>query len=240
MDDSHRKLYDDLYLKAKQKAQGLAKTNKATLRLSMLELISSLREASAAPENLGYTGISGKMDSIIKIAKKFQQENRKLIIYPLYITEARTIQEELLSNGIKTLRLYSSDPNATPKTLSHDKREEIIEQFQEDPSITVLDASLELISEGLTLVEASGIIRPNRPWKATLDLQGLSRVIRPGQTREVDVYDLVYQDSIDLYVEELLNRKIAATKSFLDRNFSKDSAGATIDMFQLGELLFSE
>ncbi len=239
LEPNHRKLYDDIYQKAKLEAKTLV-GNKAALRLSMLELITKLRQASSSPESIGYTNTSSKLDSIIKIANKFKSEDRKLIIYPLYIDEARTIHQELLAKGIKSLRLYASDPCETPKTLTHDKREDIIERFQDDPSVTCLVASLELISEGLTLVEASGIIRASRPWKATLDMQGLSRVIRPGQTKTVDVYDLVNDSTIDLYVEELLNRKISATSSFMDRDFSKETAGSTIDIFQLGELLFSE
>lgn len=238
MDVKQEKLYKDLVHSLKGEAKIALK---GVNRAPMLELITKLRIASSCPEALGFMSNTSKLVTIGQIAKEFQKAKRKLLIYPIYIEEARTIYNYLLTQGIKTVRLYSSDPAATPRTLSAMARENVIEKFQEDEDITCMVASLELISEGLTLTEASGIIRPTRPWKATLDMQGVSRVVRPGQVHPwVDIYDLVNLNTIDLYVEELLGRKIKATTSFMDREFNVPDSKVTIDMFELGELVFEQ
>jgi hypothetical protein len=242
MDLDQQVFYDSLHLSGKRQLENMVFKggNKAAQRKNMLELITNLRLASSAPTALDYSGPIAKIDAIITIAEKFKAEGRKLLIYTNFIEEGRIIHQKLNAAGIVTARLYASDPTVKPKMMSQAAREEVLEYFQEDPNVVCLVASLELVSEGLTLTEASGIVRPSRPWRAALDWQGLARAIRPGQVHtHVDVYDLVNDGTIDIYIEQLLNAKITATSAFIDRDFSKqdDLQNASLDPFELAEML---
>lgn len=243
MDVKQQMFYDSLHITGKRHMNSIltASGSKALQRKNMLELITNLRLASNAPGALDYVGPPiAKLEVILDIAKKFKQEGRKLLIYTNFIEEGREVAKYLNQQHIKTVRLYANDNNSSPKTLKQSQREEILEQFQEDPEVICLVASLELVSEGLTLTEASGIIRPSRPWRAALDWQGLARAIRPGQVHtHVDVYDLVNDGSIDIYIEQLLNAKIKATQAFIDRDFSNQDELNTnsLDPFELAEML---
>lgn len=239
MDIKQQMFYDSLHLAGKRQLTKSFGT-RAVQRKNMLELITNLRLASNAPQALDYSGPDiAKLKTILDIAQSFKQQKRKLLIYPNFIEEGRAIFNYLQQNGINSLRLYAQDKAVTPRTLSPTQRDEILEQFQEDESVVCLVASLELVSEGLTLTEASGIIRPSRPWRAALDWQGLARAIRPGQVHtHVDVYDLVNSGTIDIYMEQLLNAKITATQAFIDRDFSKqDQSNSNLDPFELAEML---
>jgi SNF2 family DNA or RNA helicase len=87
-------------------------------------------------------------------------------------------------------------------------RKQAIRAFQAG-EIDVLAASLNTISEGLTLHQggADQVIFVERSWTPSKNEQALRRLHRIGQTRPVTAIDLVTPNSIDMHILKVLREK---------------------------------
>jgi SNF2 family DNA or RNA helicase len=85
-------------------------------------------------------------------------------------------------------------------------RHSVIREFQEG-RLDVLCATIDTISEGLTLNVADQVIKVERSWRPSRNEQVIRRIHRIGQTRPVTSIDLVTRDSVDERVIEVLAGK---------------------------------
>jgi SNF2 family DNA or RNA helicase len=81
-----------------------------------------------------------------------------------------------------------------------------VRAFQ-DGKVPVLCATIDTISEGLTLNAADQVIRVERSWRPSRNEQVIRRIHRIGQDRPVTAIDLVTRGSADERVLELLASK---------------------------------
>lgn len=216
--------------------------SKAKLRQNMLTLMNGLRLASVAPWALGYSEIhTGMTRTIVEIVKRHAAEGRKGLIGTSFIEESRYIFEALKKSGVNGVRLYATDDRAAKRTMSADQREESIEVFQEDPDCKFLISNKELVAEGLNLAEtASYTISCSHGYRANVESQWLARVVRPGQVwSHVDAYTLLNSGTVDIYIYELLQAKLAATAGLIDLDFSisAEDLSNAIDPIVLAEML---
>lgn len=239
--------YQDCYQEGMQAVrESLRQHTGAKLRMNMLSLMNQLRLASSAPWSQGYTGKStALLDALVAIVKKHAAEGRKGLIGTTFIEESRVLHEALHQAGLKGVRLYASDPALSRnRTLSAATREELLEVFQEDPDCVYLIANKELVAEGLNLAEtASYTVSCSSGYRPYVETQWLHRVVRPGQNHpHVDAYTLLNSGTIDLYIDQLLQRKLAATAAMVDLDFSlqQDQASLMLDPVDLAVMLLNE
>jgi hypothetical protein len=90
----------------------------------------------------------------------------------------------------------------------HGQRQHLIRSFQSG-NLDVLCASIELISEGMTLHQggADMVIRVERSWRPSKNEQVIRRLHRLGQKRPVTAIDLVSRKTVDERVLALLMMK---------------------------------
>ena len=88
--------------------------------------------------------------------------------------------------------------------------------------IDVLCATIDTISEGLTLNAADQVIRVERSWRPSRNEQVIRRIHRIGQTRPVSVIDLVTRGTADERVLELLALKTDSQMKALGRTELKE------------------
>lgn len=221
---------------------------------SVLAKIGILRMASTCPWALDLDPVrnqtiptedTAKLIRLVEIVSQAKAEGRKTIVFTSFIPTGYRIMQTLKKAGIGAVRVYATDPKETPKLLSNNAREDRIEFFQEaDVDETcVLVANLALVSEGLTLTEASVIINFDHSWRALLRSQGLSRVVRPGQLwPHVDVYELIHTGTVDQYVWSMVKAKELANKALIDRDlgdsFSTNNSNlSNLDSLELAKLI---
>ncbi len=96
------------------------------------------------------------------------------------------------------------------------EREEGIDRFKSDDSVTAFVASSRIASEGLTLTEANNVIFLNRWWNPSSNSQARDRVVRIGQERPVTIYNLYCSGTIEERVSEILNEKEGLYSQVLD------------------------
>lgn len=239
--------YQDSYREGMKAVRESLKTQTgAKLRMNMLSLMNQLRLASSAPWSQGYRGQSTALvDSLVAIVRKHAAEGRKGLIGTTFIEESRVLHHALQKAGLKGVRLYASDPELSRnRTLSAAAREELLEQFQEDADCVYLIANKELVAEGLNLAEtASYTVSCSSGYRPYVETQWLHRVVRPGQVHtHVDAYTLMNAGTIDLYIDQLLQRKLAATAAMVDLDFSlqDDQSSMMLDPIDLAVMLLNE
>lgn len=213
-------------------------------RNNVLTLLNELRLGSSAPWELGYLEpTTALIDNAIAIVRQHQAEGRKGLIGTTFVKESRYIHEALARAGFKGVRLYATDDGLAKKTLKPDDREALIEQFVDEPDCAYLIATKELVAEGLNLAEtASYSISCSHGWRSNIEDQWRARIERPGQVwPHVDAYTLLNDETVDLYIYQMLMAKSAASSGLIDLDFSAegDHLAGAIDPYELAERLSS-
>ncbi|KAL5338555.1 SNF2 family N-terminal domain-containing protein [Aspergillus crustosus] len=91
--------------------------------------------------------------------------------------------------------------------LSIRTRHKNLEDFKTDSDITILIVSLHTGGTGLDMTVAHKCILVDLWWNEAIQYQAFCRLLRHGQTQNVECVKLVVQDSIDSYMLELQSRK---------------------------------
>ena len=94
----------------------------------------------------------------------------------------RILERFLDEWGIKVLQLDGSTPT--------DQRQQLVDQFNSSPVITVLLLSM-AGSSGINLTKPDTVIFSDHDWNPANDPQALDRAYRVGQKKDVTVYRLV-------------------------------------------------
>jgi TATA-binding protein-associated factor len=113
------------------------------------------------------------------------------------------VQNELFGvemPGVTFRRLDGSVPTAN--------RHDLVVEFNEDPSIDVLLLTTAVGGLGLNLTGADTVIFLEHDWNPMKDLQAMDRAHRLGQTRNVNVYRLITQGTLEEKIMSLQRFKI--------------------------------
>jgi hypothetical protein len=244
LDPTHRFFYTRMHSQNTLAAAAeLEKTqSRVNLKKNMLVLMNDLRLATASPWARGFTGESTAMiERVAEILRKHRAEGRKILIGTTFVEESRWIHEALQAAGFSGVRLYAVDNSARKKIMDPEMREELIEQFMDDPSCGYLISNKELVAEGLNLAETASVsVSTSFGFRANVEAQWRGRIERPGQTwTHVDRYTLCYRNTVDMYVYQLLMAKLGATAAMIDLDFTQGGGrfAASLDAIELGRTL---
>lgn len=105
------------------------------------------------------------------------------------------------------------------------RRQEIIDEFTKSEPGSVLISQIQAGGVGLNIQTANIIVLCEPQWKPSTEEQAISRAYRMGQSRNVVVYRLLTEDSIDVSMLEILGEK-----SNLFDEYARESQVASIAM----------
>ena len=108
--------------------------------------------------------------------------------------------------GLKTLTL-------TGDTKNKEKRGEIVNNFNNDPSVNVLILTINIGGVGLNLTSANVVIMYDHSWNPSRDMQAIDRAHRLGQKKIVQVFRLITINSIE---EQLIS--LQTFKKYISNN----------------------
>ena len=126
-------------------------------------------------------------------------EGDKLIIFCEYMATVQAMQQAFAGAGIGCVALVGAD--------SAKKRQQAIESFQSDPSITVFIGTTSAAGVGITLTAANYVAFASLPWTPAVMRQAEDRAYRLGQKRDVTVIVPLVANTIDEGVWRLLQSK---------------------------------
>jgi SNF2 family DNA or RNA helicase len=182
-----------------------------------------------------YVQTPGKYEAVIDLVSSISRKNEKCIIWTSFIDNAEWLYRELKKFG--TQRVHGS--------LSIETRNRAIDTFISDPKISILIATPGAAKEGLTLTVANHVIYYDRTFGLDDYLQSQDRIHRISQSKECYVYNLIMKDSIDEWVDILLQAKQLAaqltqgdiSKQYYQSHVSYDFGSIVKNILNIREIL---
>ncbi len=214
MNDDQQRLYNDLRdhyrasLLGMVKSQGLGKT-----KMHVLEALLRLRQAACHPALLDGGARSepfAKLDALCPMLSELIEEGHKSIVFSQFTSMLSIVKEHLDKQKIKYVYLDGQTRN----------REEVVEQFQNDPTTPVFLVSLKAGGLGLNLTAAEYVFLLDPWWNPAVEAQAIDRAHRIGQTRQVFAYRLITRGTVEEKIAELQKSKKELADSILEADSS--------------------
>lgn len=170
-------------------------------------------------------GIDAKADALLEQITSLQREeddpNLKVLIFTEFVPTQMTLAEFLKARGMSVVTLNGS--------LSMEERKQVQKSFAEDTRVLI---STDAGGEGLNLQFCHVIINYDIPWNPMRLEQRIGRVDRIGQKKVVRALNLVFEDTVEHRVREVLEEKL----NIILEEFGVDKTGDVLDSAQAGQL----
>ena len=197
----HRRIYDTHLQRERQKVLGLLEDmdkNRFTIFQS-LTLLRRLALDAALIDPDAYEGVtSAKREYLVERLPELLADGHRVLVFSQFTGYLKSIARALGEKGIDHLYLDGSTRN----------RAEVIEAFRSGAAPVFL-ISLKAGGFGLNLTEADHVFIMDPWWNPTAEQQAVDRIHRIGQEREVHVYRLVAEGTIEEKVMQLKASKAA-------------------------------
>lgn len=209
MNDEHRKFYEDVKKGVKEEC------DKVELKASnTLALTTRLRQASTCPSVLTSNPIvSSKFERCLSLVEEITSQGDKVVIMSNFKESVYEL-EKLLSDYNPLIGTGDIKDNIVSDN---------IDKFQQDPKYKVFIATNSKCGTGITLNRARYMIVLDAPWTYAVYTQITDRIHRINNTESVFIYNLICEDTIDIMVSKILNRKKAVSGYIVDDQVDDDA-----------------
>ena len=222
---AHRHIYDMHLQRERQKVLGLLDDmdkNRFTIFQS-LTLLRRLALDATLIDPDEYAGVaSAKLEYLVEYLPSLLGDGHRVLVFSQFTGYLRTIAERLQAEGIDYLYLDGTTRN----------RPQVLKDFAEGAAPVFL-ISLKAGGFGLNLTEADHCFIMDPWWNPAAEQQAVDRIHRLGQERDVHVYRLVAEGTIEEKVMDLKTSKAALFDAVVnDGSF----ASSRVDAEQIREL----
>lgn len=163
---------------------------------------------------------NSKMKVVEELVRKTPE---KVIIFTEFLATQSYLRTRLEQAGILTLAFDGS--------LSANKKEFVKYEFKERPGYRVMVCT-ESGGEGINLQFCNTMINYDLPWNPMRLEQRIGRIHRLGQTRDVFIYNLYTQNTVEEHLIRLLSEKVKMFEMVIgecERVISKLSIGKSFE-----------
>lgn len=168
-----------------------------------------------------YDELPGKYHSLVELIEDIDLSSNKMILWTGFIGNVEWLREKLIQFA----------PQKVHGAMSVFNRNESIKRFKTDSKCRMLIATPGAAKEGLTLTVANHAVFYDRGFSLDDYLQAQDRIHRISQTEECFVHNLIARETIDEWVDTLLNAKFqAAQMTQGDISLDEFSAEYTLDL----------
>ena len=151
---------------------------------------------------------SSKATRMLELIQEAAAEGRKVIVFSFFLDTIGRISTLLGPQCIGPIT----------GAVAPQERQAMIDRFDHAPAGTVLTAQIQAGGTGLNIQSASVVILCEPQFKPSIENQAISRAYRMGQTRNVLVYRLLCENTVDERIRDLLAQKQAAFDAFADES----------------------
>jgi SNF2 family DNA or RNA helicase len=170
---------------------------------------------------------SAKVEECVRLLREFQQTGEKTIVFSQWTCLLDLVQVAMRKGGIGRAYRYDGSMSAVA-------RNESAHRFRDSESREkVMLVSLKAGNAGLNLTAASRVIIMDPFWNPYVEMQAVDRAYRIGQTKEVQVYRILVQDTVEDKIIALQDKKKELVESALD-----EAGGKAIGRLTTAELKF--
>ena len=150
---------------------------------------------------------SSKIRQLIKILDR-ETPKHKTIVFSQFTSMLDLIEPHLHSSDLQFTRYDGS--------MRNDAREASLQRLRNDRSCRILLCSLKCGSLGLNLTAASRVVILEPFWNPFVEEQAIDRVHRLNQTKDVVVYKLTVQKTVEERILELQEKKRALAEAAIE------------------------
>lgn len=165
-------------------------------------------EARRVSWNIKDLNLSCKAKRLKEIVVEAEAEGRKILIFSFFLDTISKIYDFLKGRCLQPIN----------GSVSPNRRQEIIDEFDKSPAGTVLLAQITSGGTGLNIQSASVVVICEPQFKPSIENQAISRAYRMGQARNVLVYRLLCENTIDERLTEILKTKQDIFNAFADES----------------------
>ena len=145
----------------------------------------------------GYNEIPAKFEKLDNLLKDIASKDEKAIIWTCFVENITLLK--------KRLREYN--PLVIHGEIPIKDRMNFVNIFQESDKNKVIIANPAAAREGLTLTKANNAIYLDRNFNLVDYLQSQDRIHRISQTKECNIYKILARNTIDEYIDRLIDVK---------------------------------
>lgn len=196
------------YLKAENDILGYVEDKKgkhAAIKASYAETLVRI----AALRQLAVKG--ALKNSIEWIDNFIESSDQKIVVFAIHKDVIDTVMDHY---GDLAVKIDGSTPV--------NKRQDIVERFQSDPSVRIFVGNVKAAGVGLTLTASSSVAFLELPWTPGELQQAEDRCHRIGQKNAVNIYYLLAEGTIEEELANLIDSKKKILAQVLDGTASLD------------------
>jgi len=169
------------------------------------------------------TGASAKLERLLADLEEVSESGRKALIFSQFVEDKyglKRLAEELQERAWRVLQLHGQIPQ--------NRRQNVIDTFQSDSSVTALLLNFKVGGIGLNLQAANYVFLFDRWWNPAVEDQAVKRVHRIGQTQKVFIRRFYCIDTIEERILTRLAEKRRLFRTVIDAARPEpDSLGLT-------------
>ena len=207
--DAQADLYEGLRSAAERSLQSADLESSDGGALHVLEALLRLRQVACHPGLVGKTAAdleSGKLQVLLDHLEQVVEGGHKALVFSQFPSFLRLVVPELKLRGYAHAYLDGQTRD----------RQTQVKSFQTDPDCRLFLISLKAGGVGLNLTAADYVFLLDPWWNPQVEAQAIDRAHRIGQTKQVFVYRLVSEGTIEERVLNLQAEKRELATQFLD------------------------
>ena len=151
---------------------------------------------------------SGKFNLLKELVSEAIEAKRKILLFSQFRAMLAIICSWLDSQRYSYLYLDGTTKN----------RQDLVDRFNQDSNEQLFVISLRAGGTGLNLTAADTVIIYDPWWNPAVEVQAVDRAHRIGQTKKVNVYRLVTEQSIEQKIMELKRKKARIVDALVNSN----------------------
>lgn len=152
---------------------------------------------------------SSKITKLCDLVENIIKKNEKVVIVSQWVEMLDLIKENPFFQKIKRVTLQGN--------RSIEERMDSIKLFENNSDVKICFLSMTSCAEGINLVEANHLILVDSWWNKALMIQVMNRIHRIGQNKDVNIYKMRIQNTIEEKIQKLVNKKHKITKNILGK-----------------------
>ncbi len=158
-----------------------------------------------------------KVASTLDFVRGAIDQGEKVIVFSCFDDPVQKLAKELGSTAVV---VTGKTPTAS--------RQPLVDRFQGDTDVRVFIANIIAGGTGLNLTAATQVVFNDLDWVPTNHWQAEDRAYRIGQTRTVNVTYFVARDTIDDFVQAVLENKAALVNAIVEGDALAPGAGGDV------------
>ena len=172
---------------------------------------------------------SCKAKRLKELIDEAESDGRKIIVFSFFL------------DTIQKISKFLGEKCSIPITgaVTSEKRQEIIDKFDKAPAGSVLLSQILAGGTGLNIQSASVVIICEPQFKPSIENQAISRAYRMGQSRNVLVYRLLCENTVDEKITDLLEGKQKVFNAFADKSVAAE-ASVEVNEKAFGDIIKEE